>query len=51
MLAHGFPLAILEEMAADGLLKVVAHNARAGGRRKTVVWMQITAAGRKAIAD
>jgi hypothetical protein len=47
MLAHGFTIDMLGELAAGGLLKVEVHNAHAGGRQKFVVWVQITAAGRK----
>ncbi len=51
MLAHGFRLTMLAELAAGRLLRVDTHNAHAGGRQKMIVWMQITTAGRNAIAD
>ena len=40
---------MLGKLALDGFAKVQAHDTMAGGRRMKVVWMQITAAGRKAI--
>jgi hypothetical protein len=46
LLAHGFELAML----GDGLAKVEARDTMAGSRRMKVFWLQITAAGRKAIA-
>jgi hypothetical protein len=51
MLAHGFTIDMLGELGAGGLLRVDIHNAHAGGRAKFIVWMEITAAGRKAIAE
>jgi hypothetical protein len=36
-------------LALVGFAKVEAHDTMAGSRRMKVVWMQITAAGRKAI--
>jgi hypothetical protein len=51
MLAHGFTIDMLGELGAGGLLRVDIHNAPAGGRPKFIVWMQITAAGRKAIEE
>jgi hypothetical protein len=43
---------MLGEIGARGLLRVdIHHNAHAGGRQKFIVWMQITAAGRKVIVD
>jgi hypothetical protein len=49
MLAHGFERRMLDKLARDGLTRIEAHNTMAGGRPITVTWMQITAAGRKAI--
>ena len=46
---NGFEIATLGKLALDGFAKVQAHDTMAGGRRMKVVWMQITAAGRKAI--
>jgi hypothetical protein len=51
MLAHGFELKMLDKLASEGLTKTEAHDTMAGSRRMKVVWLQITAAGRKAIAD
>jgi hypothetical protein len=51
MLAHGFTIDMLRALAAGGFLRVDVHSAHAGGRQKLVVWMQISAAGRKVIAD
>jgi hypothetical protein len=51
MLAHGFTIEMLGELGVGDFLKVDIHSAHTGGRQKFVVWMQITAAGRKAIAD
>jgi hypothetical protein len=45
----GFEIAMLGKLAPDGFAKVEAHDTMAGSRRMKVVWMQITAAGRKAI--
>jgi hypothetical protein len=49
MLAHDFEIAMLGKLALDGFARVKAHDTMAGGRRMKVVWLQITAAGRKAI--
>jgi hypothetical protein len=50
LLAHGFEIAMLSKLALDGFANVEAHDTMAGSRRMKVVWLQITAAGRKAIA-
>jgi hypothetical protein len=51
MLAHGFEVATLGELVIDGLAKAEEHHTMAGRRRMKVVWLQITVAGRKAIAE
>jgi hypothetical protein len=51
MLAHGFEVATIDKLVLDGLAKVEAHNTMAGRQRMKVVWMQITEAGRRAIAE
>jgi hypothetical protein len=50
MLAHGFELAMLEQLALGGLTRVEVHDTIAGGRPVKVTWMRITAAGRKALS-
>jgi hypothetical protein len=49
LLAHGFEIAMPGKLALDGFAKVEAHDTMAGSRRRKAVWLQITAAGRKAI--
>jgi hypothetical protein len=51
MLAHGFEVAMLGKLVLGGLVKVENHNTLAGPQRTKIAWMQITAAGRKAIAE
>jgi hypothetical protein len=51
MMAHGFESAMLTDLLSHGLARADIHNMRAGDRPMLVVWMQITAAGRKAIAE
>ncbi len=51
LMAHGFTIDMLGELAAGGLLRVDLHSAHAGGRQKFVGWMEVTAAARKAIGD
>jgi hypothetical protein len=51
LMAHGFHLAMLGKLAFDGLANVEAHQTMAGNRRMKVFWLQITEAGRKAIAQ
>jgi hypothetical protein len=50
LLAHGFELAMPGKLAFDGLANVEARDTMAGSRRMKVFWLQITEAGRKAIA-
>lgn len=51
MLAHGFSIEMLTMLLSQRLARADAHSMRAGERPITVVWMQITAAGRTAIAE
>jgi hypothetical protein len=51
MLAHGFEIEILGQLALDGLAVAVGHTTIAGRRRIKVSWLRISAAGRKAIAE
>ena len=51
MLAHGFSIEMLTKLLSQRLVRADAHSMRAGERPITVVWMQITAAGRTAIAE
>jgi hypothetical protein len=51
MMAHGFELVMLAKLVIDGLAVAVDHSTMAGRRRMKVVWLQITPAGRKAIAE
>ncbi len=51
MMAHGFPIQMLTDLLSSGLISADAHAVRAGSRPIVVVWMQIIAAGRTAIAD
>jgi hypothetical protein len=48
MLARGVELEMLDKLDIDGLAKAGAHATMAGSRRMKVVWLRITAAGRKA---
>jgi hypothetical protein len=51
MLAHGFQLEVLDKLVLDGLAKAEEHATIAGSRAMKVVWLQITPAGRQAIAE
>jgi hypothetical protein len=51
MMAHGFELAFLGKLILDGFAMAAPHETRAGSRPMIVVWMTITPAGRKAIAE
>jgi hypothetical protein len=51
MLANGFEIKILGKLVLDSLAEAEARNTMAGTRRIRVIWMRITDAGRKAIAD
>jgi hypothetical protein len=50
MMAHGFELALLGDLALGGFASATPHLTYARGRPMMVVWMTITPAGRRAIA-
>jgi hypothetical protein len=51
MLAHGFTNVLLDQLARDGLATIQPGTMRTGTRRITVVWVAITEAGQRALAD
>jgi hypothetical protein len=51
LLAHGFEIAMLGKLVLDGFARAETHDTMAASRRMKVVWLQISAAGRKAIAE
>jgi hypothetical protein len=51
MLAHGFTNSLLDQLAREGLAAIQPGTIRTGTRRITVVWVVITEAGRRALAD
>jgi hypothetical protein len=51
MLVHGFTNALLDRLARDGLITIQPGTIRTGTRRITVVWVAITEAGQRALAD
>jgi hypothetical protein len=51
LLADGFSIDQLAGLVVEGYAVMQRRRVDIGGRMRTVVWMQITAAGRKAIAD
>jgi hypothetical protein len=51
MMAHGFESAMLGQLVVDGLALATPHHTQAGRRQMIVVWISITTAGRRAIAD
>ena len=51
MLAHGFTNALLDRLASDGLATIEPGTIRTGTRRITVIWVVITEAGQRALAD
>jgi hypothetical protein len=51
MLAHGFTNALLDRLARDGLAAIQPGTIRTGTRRITVIWVVITEAGQRALAD
>jgi hypothetical protein len=51
ILAHGFTLDRVANLVFAGLARREVRNMIAGGRQVKIVRMEITAAGRKAIAD
>jgi hypothetical protein len=51
LLAHGFSYDQLGDLAFDRLIEMQPTVTHVGGREKIVVWVHITAAGRKAIGE
>jgi hypothetical protein len=51
LMAYGFPIEMLEELVSSGNARAEAHRTTSAGRPVTVVWLQISAAGRKVIAE
>jgi hypothetical protein len=51
MMAHGFESAMLGQLVVDGLALATPHHNQAGRRQMIDVWISITTAGRRAIAD
>jgi hypothetical protein len=51
MLAHGFTNALLDRLARDGLATIQPGTICASTRRITVIWVAITEAGQRALAD
>jgi IS4 transposase len=51
LLAHGFTNTLLDRLARDGLATIQPGTMHAGTRRITVVWVTITDAGQRALAD
>jgi hypothetical protein len=49
--AYGFSYDQLGTIVFDGLATMQPSVTQTAGRKKVVVWMQISAAGRKAIAE
>jgi hypothetical protein len=51
MLVHAFTNASLDRLARDGLATIQPGTMRTGTRRITIVWVAITEAGQRALAD
>jgi membrane carboxypeptidase/penicillin-binding protein PbpC len=51
MLAHGFTIDMLVELARAGLATATSERVVAGGRTIEVARVRITGAGRRALAD
>jgi hypothetical protein len=51
LLAHGFSIEVLRELVSSGNARAEAHTMTSAGRPVTVVWLQISAAGRQVIAE
>jgi hypothetical protein len=51
LLAEGFSIGQLAALVMDGFAERRPIVTNVGGREKIVVWMQISAAGRAALAD
>jgi hypothetical protein len=50
-LAHGFTNALLDQLARDGLATIQPGTICTSTRRITVIWVAITEAGQRALAD
>ena len=51
LLAHGLKAELLALLVRDGLATTQPGTMRAGGRQIEVVWVMITDAGQRALAD
>jgi hypothetical protein len=51
LIAHGFPIKMLEELVTTGLAKASPEEMRIARKRRKVICFQITEAGRKAAAE
>jgi hypothetical protein len=51
LLKQGFELAMLGDLVFGGFVLATPQDAPAGSQRELIVWMTITAAGRRAIAE
>jgi hypothetical protein len=51
LLTGGFTIKQLSGLVVDGYATLERRSANVGGRERLVLWMQITEAGRKVIAD
>jgi hypothetical protein len=51
LLAHGFKTELLALLVHDGLAATQPGTVRAGRRRIEVIWVMITDAGERALAD
>jgi hypothetical protein len=51
MMVYGFPIEMLGDLSMAGFALATALDTRAGRQPMLVVWMTITEAGRKALAD
>jgi hypothetical protein len=51
MLAHGFTIDMLADLAVSGLLTIDTRQEQVGGRQKAVVRMQISHAGRRELGE
>jgi hypothetical protein len=49
IMAYGFTIDFLAGLVSDGLITAEPSTMHNGGRQVVVVWLQITAAGRKAV--
>ena len=51
LLAHGFTNALLDRLARDGLATIQPETICTSTRRITVIWVEITEAGQRALGD